>query len=57
MSRRAAAFYNKQMLDHLNPLMREYLSSAGDGVHRHRRCQRRMRLLVPRRSARVRARA
>lgn len=27
MSRRAAAFYNKQMLDHLNPLMLEYLST------------------------------
>jgi uncharacterized protein len=25
-SRRAAAFYNKQMLDHLNPLMLEYLA-------------------------------
>jgi uncharacterized protein len=27
MARRAAAFYNKQMLDHLNPLMLEYLAT------------------------------
>ncbi len=27
MARRAAAFYNKQMLDHLNPLMLDYLAT------------------------------